>query len=553
MVSLSAALKYDRRLIQSLPAGVYLFMLLLYLLTITGHVSHITELLILYEALGLAASAYLVLAKKKAIREPFADPGNLVFIILLILLYIVSLHMRITNFDDFHSWAITPKDMYYVNGLPTGSMASTFYRDYFPTVFIMDFLMFRLTGAFRESTMYFVLWALMLVSLAELTHRKKEDDSVTYICRALLGIMLPFLISFQFLHSVGTDILATTVFGSALVYIMDIRRGDEPGVFGDARIILTVTVLGMLKTTSLILSLVCIGVFFVRMIEPKKIKSWLVFSILPVITLVFWESWKIFCRIKGNTTYLSDNLEKNMSSGHTALPDYALSTAKEFTLKLFTYGLNDGAAGLSSAVILLIFVVSFIIYIRRNGRRSEDRLSLAVILLGMAGYLLVMLYVYLFVFEEWEALSLSSYDRYIATYFGAMLYAALYLLMKERLRPVWTAPLITLVLAVTVNFGYVERTLVPSGYQREYGELIAEIDSIEEEFLKAAGERPGYGECIVVVDPSEDQLRSKVLPYAAVPGVTRLIKPAEDGTMPDEGEIQDMADDYNARIIDLRR
>ena len=168
--------------------------------------------------------------------------------------------MRVTNFDDFHSWAITPKDMYYVNGLPTGSMASTFYRDYFPVVYIMDFFMFRITGSFKESTMFFVLWALMLVSLSELLHKKVDDDNVRYICRSVSGILLPFLISFQFLHCLGTDILATTVFGSALVFIMQRGRQEGMDTFGLIRIILTVTILGMLKTTSLILSMVCIGV-----------------------------------------------------------------------------------------------------------------------------------------------------------------------------------------------------------------------------------------------------------------------------------------------------
>ncbi|MBO5551344.1 MAG: hypothetical protein J5966_05235, partial [Lachnospiraceae bacterium] len=69
----------------------------------------------------------------------------------------------------------------------------------------------------------------------------------------------------------------------------------------------------------------------------------------------------------------------------------------------------------------------------------------------------------------------------------------------------------------------------------------------------AAGELPAYGESIVVVDYSSDQLRAKVLPYAAVPGVTRLIRPDGDGSGPSEGEIEDAAKEYGARVIDLRR
>ena len=417
----------------------------------------------------------------------------------------------------------------------------------------MDFLIFRLTGAYSESAMFFVLWALILISLMEFLHRREEDDAVLFACRAAAGIMLPFLVSFQFLHCLGLDILATTVFGSALVFIMDKDRRDQVDSFVFIRIVLTITILGMLKTTSLILSMVCAGVYFVRFTDIKKSVSWLRFLLLSVVTGGFWMSWKVFCRIKGNTTYLSDNLEKNLSSGHAGLPDYAASTVKDFFSRLFTYGLNDGRAGLTSALILMLFIVSFIIYMRHNGNKAEDKLSFTVIMLGMAAYLLVMLYVYLFVFEEWEALSLSSYDRYIATYFGAMLYVGLYLVLKKKTRPVWAAPLMVFMLAFTINFRYAGKTLIPSGYEKEYGELISEIDSIEAEFMQAAGERPEYGENILIVDDSADQLRAKVLPYAAVPGVTRLLLPSEDGIMPTEQEIARASEEYNARVIDLRR
>ena len=557
MISLFFAQKYDRKYIEALPVGVYIFMLLSYLLAVTGHVSHITGLLMIYELAGLALVICMTRLKKAALLKPLADPGNLIFVLLLIILRLLSLHMRVTNFDDFHSWAITPKDMFFVNGMPTGNMASTFYRDYFPLVYIMDFLFFKLSGGFSESGMFFVLWALMSVSMSGFFHHREDDDNIRYICRVSAGIMLPFLVSFQFLHCLGLDILATLIFGSVLVYIMEEVEGTKPGDgqtgFVYLRIILATSVLAMMKTTSIVLAAVCIGVYFVRRIEPGKLLSWGYCILYPVITGGFWMSWKVFCRIKGNTTYLSENLDRNLTSGHMGFPSYTGSTVKEFCIKLFTYGLNDGAAGLTSVIILLIFVFSYIIYKRRKGPDIRSTLSFVTVIAGMAGYLLVMIYIYLFVFEEWEALTLSSYDRYIATYFGAMLFVALYFLLVEEIRPVWAMPALVLMLAVTLNYPFIMKTLSPAGFDREFGETVREIDSISDEFFKAAGEQPAYGEKIVIVDPSQDQLRAKVLPYAAVPGVTRLIRPDADGNVPAESEIEETAEEYGARVIDLRR
>ena len=446
--------------------------------------------------------------------------------------------------------------MYFVNGLPTGNMASTFYRDYFPLVYIMDFLGFKLAGGFSESIMFFVLWALMLVSLAGFMHHREDDGTVGYICRVAAGIMLPFLVSFQFLHCLGLDILATTIFGSVLVYIIeaaDEAAGDgvQSG-FELIRIIPAVTVLAMMKTTSLIFAAVCIAVYFIRRIEIKKLSSWIRFALLPAVTGGFWMSWKVFCRLKGNTTYLSDNLDRNLTAGHLGFPSYTASTVREFLIKLFTYGLNDGAVGLTSVIILLLFTVSYIIYTKKTGSDIRSILTFITIILGMAGYLMVMIYIYLFVFEEWEALSLSSYDRYIATYFGAMLFMALYLLLMTELKPGWAMPALMLVLAMTVNYPFIAKTLVPAGYEKAFGETINEIDAIENEFMQAAGERPGYGESIVIADNSIDQLRAKVLPYAAVPGVTRLVRPEAEGERLSDEEIREKADEYGARVIDLR-
>ncbi|MBQ1880621.1 MAG: hypothetical protein II156_03205, partial [Lachnospiraceae bacterium] len=276
--------------------------------------------------------------------------------------------------------------------------------------------------------------------------------------------------------------------------------------------------------------------------------------LLPVITGAFWLSWKSFCNTKGNTTYLSDNLRNSLKSEGIRFPYYAGSTVRAFLARLFTYGLNDGRAGLTSFCILIFFVICYLLYRHVKGRDIRNSLSFITLLLGMAGYLLVMIYIYLFVFEEWEALSLSSYDRYISTYFGAMLYFAFIQLYEaDRALPSWLLPVITLVMLATVNYPYVARTLLPAGYEAAYGEVIREKEEIEKEYLERSVEPAHYGEKIVIIDDGEGQLRDKVLPYAAVPGVVKLIRPDENGNMPSEEELRDMiAERTPDRVVDMR-
>lgn len=556
MISYAIASKFDKKLTETLPVGVYAFMLAGYLLGITGHISHITELLIIWEIMGLAVSAWIIYKEKKDIRFPFTDPGLAVFAVMIIVIWFVSLHMRVTNFDDFHSWAITPKNIYAIDGVPTGGMASSFYRDYFPVVMYMDYLVFKLIGTYSESAMFAVLWWLMLVMTLPFLHKERFENSIRYTCKAAIGLLVPFLMSFQFLHCLGLDIAVTMLFGSILTYLFayDKDADAKDRMFNYLRLLVSITLLGMLKTTSLIFAAVCVAVYTIKELEASNLRSWIRCGLIPVVTMVFWISWKVFCRIKGNTTYLSDNLSRNMQSGHYDWPYYTASTIKAFTAKLFTYGLNDGRAGLTAFCMLLVFIIAIIIYRHAYGYTVRDVLSFAAVLCGMFGYLLVMIYIYLFVFEEWEALSLSSYDRYISTYFGALLYVAVFVLMINGRFPVWIQSLLLLLMFSTVNYAYVSATLLPAGYEAAYGDTLREKEEIIKEFSDAVRDDPvRYGENIVIIDESEDQLRAKVLPYAAVPGVVKLIEPDDTGAMPTEDEIAEIAEECGAeRIVDLR-
>jgi hypothetical protein len=71
--------------------------------------------------------------------------------------------------------------------------------------------------------------------------------------------------------------------------------------------------------------------------------------------------------------------------------------------------------------------------------------------------------------------------------------------------------------------------------------------------MERSGAPAHYGEKIVIIDDGEGQLRDKVLPYAAVPGVVRLIRPDAEGKMPTEEEIREMiAERSPERVVDMR-
>ena len=153
-------------------------------------------------------------------------------------------------------------------------------------------------------------------------------------------------------------------------------------------------------------------------------------------------------------------------------------------------------------------------------RRLLDGLVLAA---GMTGYLAVMIYIYLFVFEKWEADSLSSFDRYIITFFGAVLYAAVFFSFTVIKKRDALKIVVTLLLLLTVNYSYAGKTMIPSVYEREYSQAYGLVDELSLEFEGVFSPEMNFGDSILFVDCTDDMQRTKTIPYCAVPYVSRVM------------------------------
>ena len=525
MLSIFSAAFFDRETEETIPVVTYVFMLLLYLAGIAGVIAHAVELLALYIVSGSVFFAALGIYRNKSAGDylksalsKLKSRGIWVFLIFCVLSVAVSMHLRVTNWDDLHYWAIFPKDMYVINGVPTGGMSSTLYQDYFPIVQYLYFTVFKILGHFSEPAMFAVNYILILVSLLPFFMKKKEQKELSYLLCVLFGIILAQVCSYQMYHCLGVDIIMTFLFGSALICIFD----EKKDLFYYLRFISVTMVLTMSKTTGLIFAAIAIAVFAVENFrsKPKEI-AWILLT--GSANLVFYYSWKYFCRIKGNTTYLSNVLNSNIESeAGIVFPSYTKDTVREFVKAFFMKSLNGGVLGLSAFAMLIISLVIYIYLLKKNREKLRRGLELAVLMCGMLGYLAVMLYIYLFVFDEWEALSMSSYDRYIATFFGGILCAAIYFISREDIKKILINAALLIFMAVTVNYPFALDTMIPKRFEEKYGPMVSIIDGLDEELSGVFTDDMHYGDEIIFVDGKDDMARSKSIPYCAVPYVSRV-------------------------------
>lgn len=516
--SVIIAAYYKRKVTETLPAVVFASVVMFFLLGLTGRISHIVGAYVLCVAAADIVFA-LLLYRKGSLRESIAcvfDPGIVVWVLLVLLLIPIYHHVRVFNWDDFHYWAIYPKNMFEVNGAPNGAFACTQYKDYMRGIQFAYFFVFKILGRFSEPAMFVVNNALIVTALMPF-FEKKDMHMPRYVLSVAAGIILPYLCMFQMLHCLGVDCIMTVMFGYGLFAVYD----EKKDLFRYIRIITVMTALTVTKTAGFVFAAVILAVFFI-----KERKKW-----IPAVSAAApagaFALWKLYCISKGNTTYLHEIFEKNVT-GQTAfaLPAYAKEVTADFVRSFFTFRLNGGIAGATPVVILIIFIS---VYLAAGRREKEDRLAFAVILAGMAVYLLTVLYTYLFVFVEWEALSLSSYDRYVSNYLGAMLYAAAIIAVKRQVLGEKKLAIVLALCLLTLNYPFIYTQLSPPAFAAAYAEDEAKKEAMEAQMGRLRSYGLAEGERVMLVVPNGDEDEKLYAQYGAVPLNTGFFDLTKDG------------------------
>ncbi len=591
-----SAVLYGRKAEETLPPVLFSMMLLTYLSGILGIISHIPEILFLAVLAGALLLSALILRQysrerglslfsgeglKTLCREFISalfTPGMAVLVILSVSAVFLCRHMLVLNWDDLNYWATFSRDMYAIQGVPAGTISSSAFRDYHPIVQYLYYVGFRIIGRFSEHLMFSVNQLLILIGLTPFFHKKEGEKLYSFGIRAAFGAVFPFLCMRQMLYCLGVDCIMTSLFGYGLYMVFERMNGreglhgnagagnaDRSGDFSDisfyyGRIAAVSSVLVLTKNTGVFPAAVIILLFLISELPfplsgKRKTVSAFAAVITSVLPFLFLLSWRLFCIRRGNTSYLGDRLSGNLKGTRvTGIPSYALKVCLKFWKQFFVFHLNGGPLGMSAGGILVLFllIVFGSLYLKKRslksresgrdrtvpeGRRASGKkaLALGILLAGFAAYLSMLLYTYLFIFDEWEALDLSSYDRYITVYAGALLYLALYVLTREAFsglsgRKQYLIPAAVLCLSIiSISFGTLYENWNSSVFYEKNRESIALKEVCEREYASWDGKNAALGERILIADGKTDNGRRQFSRYAAVPAVVSFYSFSEGG------------------------
>ena len=446
-VSMLVSFIVDKDIEDTIPPVIFAFLLILYGVAILGKSHHSYQGSLILAALVWVLYIYRskrLLPPIKDIKDKLITPAFIVYICLLAAMYFGFSGHFVMVWDDFHYNATFPKDMYYYGTMPTGSHLATFYRSYLPLMQLFFYWGFLGAGAFSEGLMFWYKTVLIYSCLLPVLKFINFGSLSKRICVGLLTAITPFAFMYEMMESLSMDTFMAAVFGYALCQILYVRKRKS---FNYACLILSLACLSLIKQISPIFTAVCLGTWLIgdvslRLYRRKygavltsyeesesagKFRTDIIMmGVTGLISAAAYLSWKLFCSLKGNTVYLSGKLSDSVSGGLFKLPDYGQATIVNFLKSLFTCQMSLSGNGLPLILVVLAAIFVFVLITKNNPSARNLSAGFMVLLLGLVGYLFVLLYTYIFVFEQWEAESLSSIDRYFGTYATTLLIVMIY-------------------------------------------------------------------------------------------------------------------------------
>lgn len=510
---------FQRKITEVIPLLILGCMLFVYPFCLLGGVRHIVLFLGAFLLLLYGVSVYAAVRSKWTLSSVFCNVCkkeeiiSIVIYLFAICMIIFCFHTHfITNWDDLNYWAVFPRNMQAVDCMPTGTDSCTTFRDYSPIIQQFYFLGFKLLGRFSEPMMFIINNVLLYTFLLPFLSGMNSTHMIERVVRILLFLSFPHILMFQQLHCLGVDCIMGILFGYLIYGVYD----DRKDVFYYLRIFLGCSVLVLSKTSGILFVFIIMLLFIIENRTYNEWKNRFMQCVTVLFPLICALSWSVFCRLKGNSSYLSQRVEGNLSSqGKMQFASYSGKVVWKFLKSFVTFPLNGGRFGLSPLLVLCI--IGILLF----QMKKKPWLQMGILFGGYLLYCVFLLYTYLFVFDDWEALSLSSYDRYMSVYLAGMLYF-IFIRSFQNERGIFFLSVIAFLCILTINIQALYTHLFPNVYNAHYEKQRSEKEQAEEDMKEVKMKlREARGKLLIVCGEENIELE-KYYQYATIPIVSEI-------------------------------
>lgn len=539
---LCIAWKFKIKLVESIPVGCALLMLMLYILSFFRALSFSDYIAIA----GFIAAVIYVAGMQKEKRRRFADfarqeflsAGALTAIAMTVIVTICVSGKAVSWWDDYNFWATDAKALFYLDGFAQKytNVAAEF-GDYPPGTQMMKWWFLHFSPReFKEGLMFAGYYFMNLAFLFPMLKILKKRNVLKMTAGAVTLWLFPAVAEVFWCDGCCADLTMAVVYGAFLTAVVDRKASGRLFYYGRQTLYLMVLVL--CKNTGFIWA--AFGLLFdygyhylmhkakASDKADKKMdrQALLMVTLFPILTEI---SWLGFCFLNRRVAKLTGTAIR-MATGGMHIPAYQGEMAKAFVEAFIKWPLHRWktiAIDLSplSLYLLLLFFLFLLYRFQGMDKKTVRYVGVFFATSGLLFYtvnLLSHLTIFAVETQYLEPFGMvSSIERYGAPFAIGGLYLIAFFAMNGS-KPMAGAVFCISFVLLTTDYGSAYRALV--GYRDTTEEIMEErreiIDEAAEKFLDIAGsgEDRGVGRVLYLRDISDiSWVRNTYVGFEAAP------------------------------------
>lgn len=413
-------------------------------------------------------AAIILYNRKSMILRNLLSPGFFLYCALFLVILITSSGDWLGYRDEMRHWGIAVRDMFYYDSFAKHSGTTLILPRYLPFAALIEYMFVYMNGLFSEDILFiaYQTFALsMLIILCRPLQKKNERKLLIPVLVTMICIPVIFF------HNISNTIMVDSLLAAVSAYVLLCYYGEEMTWFNRMRIILGLIAMPLIKDMGLVFAgltaLIMFGDTLAGQIKEKKfrIKEPACVAGYVVLIMIAYFSWQFYFNMPVQSA--SETAEVNEiaeeAEGTEILPEesvppaieeesasiggitidglvrvlsgegeeYQYQVTRNFLTELFegeTYSFGLFKISFFDWMALLTFGILSLSYF---GCWKEDKIrmvTLAGVSMTAACLLCAFLQVtYWFTFSRYEALELTSMDRYLAPFACAITIVVFYL------------------------------------------------------------------------------------------------------------------------------
>lgn len=524
--------KFKVRMVETIPVGVSILVLLLYLLCFLRGLTFSDYLAMMF-LITVGISFFRMSEKKRRemllfVRKELTDPGTITALVMVIVVTVCVKDKAVSWWDDYNFWATDAKSLFYLNGFADkyANVAAEF-GDYPPGTQMMKWWFLHFSpDYFEEGLMFAGYYFMNLAFLFPLLRILKKRNVLQMVAGAVVLWLFPVVAEAFWLDGCCADLTMAVIYGAFLVSVVDREGHDRLFYYGRQALYLMVLVL--CKNTGFIW--VAFGLLFdygYHLVSRKKAyRALLLVTLLPVLTE---GSWLAFCLLNRRVAKLTGTAIQ-MATGSMNIPFYQEGMVKAFVEAFVKWPLhraNTFAIDLSplSLFCLILLLIFFMYRFHIINKRMAVYTGLFMLVTGVLFYsfnLISHLTIFAVETQYLEPYGMiCSIERYGAPFMIGGLYLIAWMILKES-KTLWGTVLCLAFVLLTTDYQAAYRGLI--GYRNGITEVLEQRDEIvdvaAERFCESvnAGRRESIGRVLYLRDISDvSWVRNTYISFEAAP------------------------------------